>query len=106
MTEADDKIRCDACPVMCYIRPGMTGACDRYANRDGQLVRVDPHVLLDRAVSEGGKVVPFVKRRAPGAATSSIRPVRSSPPSAPAPPIRTTSPRPSSSRPRSMASTW
>ena len=60
MTDADDKIRCDACPVMCYIRPGMTGACDRYANQDSQLVRVDPHVLLDRAVSEGGKVVPFV----------------------------------------------
>ncbi|MGA8713159.1 MAG: 6-hydroxynicotinate reductase, partial [Roseiarcus sp.] len=61
MTESDNKIRCDACPVLCYIRPGMTGACDRYANRDGQLVRVDPHVLLDRAVSEGGKVVPFVE---------------------------------------------
>ena len=44
--------------------PGMTGACDRYANRDGQLVRVDPHVLLDRAVSEGGKVVPFVDAEA------------------------------------------
>jgi hypothetical protein len=26
------KIRCDACPVMCYIAPGQTGACDRYAN--------------------------------------------------------------------------
>ncbi len=64
MTEADDKIRCDACPVLCYIRPGMTGACDRYANRDGQLVRVDPHVLLDRDVSEGGKVVPFVNAEA------------------------------------------
>jgi len=60
MTGYDDKIRCDACPVLCYIRPDMTGARDRYANRDGQLVRVDPHVLLDRAVSEGGKVVPFV----------------------------------------------
>ena len=48
MTDVDDKIRCDACPVLCYIRPGMTGACDRYANQDGQLVRVDPHVLLDR----------------------------------------------------------
>src|SRR5277367_4930602 len=59
MTEADEKIRCDACPVMCYIRPGMTGACDRYANEDGQLVRVDPHVLLDHAVSEGAKVAPF-----------------------------------------------
>lgn len=56
---ADDKIRCDACPVMCYIRPGMTGACDRYANRDGELIRVDPHVILDRTLEHGGKVVPF-----------------------------------------------
>ena len=44
------KIRCDACPVMCYIRPGMTGACDRYANDNGGLVRVDPHVLLERTL--------------------------------------------------------
>jgi 6-hydroxynicotinate reductase len=58
----DDKIRCDACPVMCFIKPGMTGACDRYANHDGDLVRVDPHVLLERTVSEGGKIVPFLDR--------------------------------------------
>ncbi|MGV6872200.1 6-hydroxynicotinate reductase [Pseudochelatococcus sp. B33] len=56
---ADDKIRCDACPVMCYIKPGMTGACDRYANEAGELVRVDPHVILDRALTQGGVVVPF-----------------------------------------------
>src|SRR3712207_4580246 len=55
----DQKIRCDACPVMCYIAPGATGACDRYANHDGTLVRVDPHVLLERRVHEGGTVVPF-----------------------------------------------
>jgi 6-hydroxynicotinate reductase len=59
MSEADDKIRCDACPVMCYIRPGMTGACDRYANENGALVRVDPHVLLDRTLAEGGRVSAF-----------------------------------------------
>ncbi|MEO8669150.1 MAG: 6-hydroxynicotinate reductase, partial [Bauldia sp.] len=57
---ADDKIRCDACPVLCYIRPGMAGACDRYANVDGNLVRVDPHVLLERTMEEGGALVPFV----------------------------------------------
>ncbi len=62
MAEADDKIRCDACPVMCYIRPGAVGACDRYANHHGELVRVDPHVLLDRTLSEGGKVVPFMDK--------------------------------------------
>jgi len=56
-----DKIRCDACPVMCYIKPGNTGACDRYANKDGILVRVDPHVVLQRTVSQGGQIVPFQK---------------------------------------------
>jgi hypothetical protein len=57
-----DAIRCDACPVLCYIRPGRAGACDRYANHDGQLVRVDPHVVLDRTLSQGGQVVPFLER--------------------------------------------
>ncbi|HST11332.1 MAG TPA: hypothetical protein VLL05_13225 [Terriglobales bacterium] len=58
----DDAIRCDACPVLCYIKPGRLGACDRYGNRDGQLVRIDPHVILDRALARGGSVVPFLGR--------------------------------------------
>ncbi len=59
MSDSIDKIRCDACPVLCYIKNGMTGACDRYANRGGELVRVDPHVVLDRTLAQGGPVVPF-----------------------------------------------
>ena len=58
----DDAIRCDACPVLCYIKPGRLGSCDRYGNRDGQLVRVDPHVVLDRALSRGESVVAFLDR--------------------------------------------
>jgi len=58
----DDAIRCDACPVLCYIKPGRLGACDRYGNRDGQLVRVDPHVVLDRALQRGTSIVPFLGR--------------------------------------------
>ncbi len=58
-TSATDKIRCDACPVMCYIKPGAAGACDRYANHNGELVRVDPHIVLERTVSHGGRLVPF-----------------------------------------------
>ena len=58
----DDAIRCDACPVLCYIKPGRLGACDRYGNRDGQLVRVDPHVVLDRALERGTSIVPFLGR--------------------------------------------
>src|SRR6201990_2611264 len=58
-TAASDKIRCDACPVICYTKPGAAGACDRYANHDGKLVRVDPHIILERTVEHGGKLVPF-----------------------------------------------
>ena len=59
---ADDAIRCDACPVLCYIKPGRTGSCDRYGNHEGKLVRLDPHVVLDRAVERGDSVVPFLER--------------------------------------------
>ena len=58
---SDDAIRCDACPVLCYIKPGRTGSCDRYANHQGKLIRVDPHILLDQAVSRGNSVVPFLE---------------------------------------------
>ncbi|MFZ3214780.1 MAG: hypothetical protein WA192_01860 [Candidatus Acidiferrales bacterium] len=59
---SDDAIRCDACPVLCYIKPGRTGACDRYGNREGQLVRLDPQVVLDRALTHGDPLVPFLDR--------------------------------------------
>ena len=59
---ADDAIRCDACPVLCYIKPGRTGSCDRYANADGKLIRIDPHILLERAVERGETLVPFLER--------------------------------------------
>lgn len=54
------KVECNACPVLCQISDGRTGACDRYANREGVLVRVDPVVLLRREIaSEAPKLVPF-----------------------------------------------
>ena len=58
----DTKIRCDACPVMCYIADGQTGACDRYANSAGRIVRTDPVVMLSRAVASGHRLVPFAVR--------------------------------------------
>jgi hypothetical protein len=56
----DGKIRCDACPVMCYIAEGRSGACDRYANEAGRIVRVDPIILLDRRLAAGDAVSPFL----------------------------------------------
>src|SRR5688572_24635049 len=57
--EEDGIVRCDACPVLCRIRPGRPGACDRYANQDGSLVRVDPVLLLQKAIETGGGMVAF-----------------------------------------------
>ena len=55
-----ERIRCDACPVMCYIAEGKVGACDRYANHEGELVRLDPLTVIDATGDKGGKVVDFL----------------------------------------------
>ncbi|WP_172300174.1 6-hydroxynicotinate reductase [Pseudoruegeria sp. HB172150] len=57
-----EKIRCDACPVMCYIAEGRAGACDRYANIDGRITRCDPLTVIDKRIEEGGEIVPFLGR--------------------------------------------
>ncbi len=48
ISRAARKIECNACPVLCQISEGRSGACDRYANVDGTLTRVDPVLLLGR----------------------------------------------------------
>lgn len=55
------KIRCDACPVMCYIADGKSGACDRYANEAGQLVRLDALVIVEKANKNATEMVPFLQ---------------------------------------------
>jgi hypothetical protein len=42
---AAGKVRCDACPVLCLISAGRTGACDRWGNIGGMLTRIDPMVI-------------------------------------------------------------
>ncbi len=59
--EADGIVRCDACPVLCRIRSGRSGACGRYANENGSLVRTDPVLFAERVVDEGGALVPFAE---------------------------------------------
>ncbi len=57
----DDLVRCDACPVLCRIREGRAGACDRYANQGGELIRLDPLLVAQRAVDQDGAMVPFLQ---------------------------------------------
>jgi 6-hydroxynicotinate reductase len=60
--EGDGIVRCDACPVLCRIRPGRAGACSRYANDNGRLVRTDPVLLMQRALDKEDRIVPFARR--------------------------------------------
>lgn len=57
-----EKIRCDACPVLCFIADSKSGACDRYANHAGELVRLDALTILESASQ---KLVPFMKDGGP-----------------------------------------
>src|SRR5215467_15007333 len=52
---------CDACPVLCRIRLGKTGACDRYGNVDGKLARLDPMVVAEQVAARSGAMVPFLE---------------------------------------------
>ena len=61
-TTDKEIITCDACPVLCRIRPGRTGACDRYGNVDGVLTRMDPIVVAQKTIDDKGKLVPFLAR--------------------------------------------
>src|SRR5690606_37494834 len=47
---AANKVECNACPVLCQITEGRTGACDRWGNVDGVLTRIEPVVIMRRPV--------------------------------------------------------
>jgi hypothetical protein len=59
--KSDGLVICDACPVLCRIRPGKTGACDRYGNVDGKLARLDPMLVAEQAAARGSPMVPFIE---------------------------------------------
>ena len=56
-----EKIRCDACPILCFIAEGKSGACDRYANQNGKVIRLDPLIILNNKIEKGEEVKPFLK---------------------------------------------
>ena len=72
---AADKVRCEACPVLCQISPGKLGACDRYGNVDGVLTRLDTLHLVARP---GTDLVAWAggAGQAPGTAAWSPTPTR------------------------------
>jgi hypothetical protein len=70
---AGEKIECNACPVLCQISEGRSGACDRYANQGGTLIRVDPVILLRRTLDAGQPaLVPFAGRLDPETSSDAV----------------------------------
>jgi 6-hydroxynicotinate reductase len=57
---ASNKVPCDACPVLCHISEGRTGACDRWGNVNGVLTRVDPLLLARQPAAEGSNRAVFL----------------------------------------------
>ena len=56
-------IQCDSCPIKCQVKPEKTGACFRYTNRDGELVRNVPlHFLQDVKDIIGEEAAPSIRR--------------------------------------------
>ncbi|MCP5038148.1 MAG: 6-hydroxynicotinate reductase [Rhodobacteraceae bacterium] len=58
--ETPQRIRCNACPIMCIMLEGRRGVCDRYANEAGKVVRCDPLTILDARLAAGDQVKPFL----------------------------------------------
>ena len=62
-TSAPAKVICDACPVLCQISEGRTGACDRWGNFGGKLTRVDPVVLFQKVRGQAGELTGFLEQK-------------------------------------------
>jgi len=45
---------------MCFVAEGRLGACDRYANQGGKIIRCDPLTILDQRIRAGDEVKPFL----------------------------------------------
>ena len=77
---AANKVECNACPVLCQITEGRTGACDRWGNVEGVLTRIDPVVLMRRPV--GPPASPALSLKAQGHDTEGGVAVQEAPASA------------------------
>lgn len=57
-----NTVQCECCPIKCQIKPEKTGACLRYTNRNGELVRNVPlHSLVDVKDIIGEEPAPSIR---------------------------------------------
>ena len=62
-TMPPDAIECDACPIKCWINAGQIGACHRYRNADGKLLRLTRlHSFEDVAETVGPEAKELIRK--------------------------------------------
>jgi len=62
-TMSAEAIECDACPIKCWINAGQIGACHRYRNADGELLRLTPlHPFEDVAETVGPDAKELIRK--------------------------------------------
>ncbi len=52
---AQGTVTCDACPIFCQVNEGHMGACHRFENKAGKLVRITPLQTFDEVCGEVGQ---------------------------------------------------
>ena len=58
-----DAVQCEACPILCQIRDGYMGACQRYQNQEGKLIRTTPlHPYREVEATVGPEPVEHIRR--------------------------------------------
>lgn len=57
-TKGDRAVVCYSCPIQCEVQLGYLGACQRYSNIDGKLVRNRPLVLENNRVQQQNTLLP------------------------------------------------
>jgi len=56
-------VTCDACPIFCQVKEGHMGACHRFENKAGKLVRMTPfHSFQDVAEKVGEDPLPAISK--------------------------------------------
>lgn len=59
----EGALRCEACPIFCWIKLGNTGACRRYRNVSQEIVRVTPlHAYTQVAATAGQDSIEPIRR--------------------------------------------
>ncbi len=58
-----EGVQCEACPIRCWVKEGLVGACQRYRNEGGRIARITPlHAFRQVADTVGAEPQEAIRR--------------------------------------------